>query len=112
MHEINEALLSDPKSKHEKEKYYLGRGCFGIVKLQLYRGIYVAVKEFLPHSVKDDVKNEARLLAQLCHPYLPYLFGVTLLKVSPIVLSCNFMGSLIILIHFLSLYIVSYINKN
>lgn len=44
---------------------------------QLYHGIYVAVKEFLPHSVKDDVKNEAKLLAQLCHPYLPYLFGVT-----------------------------------
>ena len=35
------------------------------------------IKEFLPHSVKDDVNNEARLLTQLCHPYLPYLFGVT-----------------------------------
>ena len=56
----------------------MGRGSFGIVKLQIYRGIHVAVKELLPHSNKEDVRNEAKILAHLCHPYLPYLFGICL----------------------------------
>lgn len=46
------------------------------LRLQLYRGICVAVKELLPKSVKEDVKHEAEILATLCHPYLPHLFGV------------------------------------
>lgn len=58
------------------DSQFIGRGSFGIVKVQQYRGMLVAVKEFLPRSLPDDVMNEARLLAQLCHPYLPYLFGV------------------------------------
>ena len=70
IHEIDEALLSDPIIGGEKKEHYLGRGSFGIVKLQVYRGIHVAVKELLPRSVKEDVKNEAQILARLCHPYV------------------------------------------
>ena len=62
-----------------------------MVKLQLYRGIYVAVKEFLPRSVKEDVKSEAEIFASLCHPFLPYLFGICT-AAKPLQLSCNIMG--------------------
>ena len=48
VHEIKESFLSDPKVDYVEDKHYLGRVCFGIVKLQLYRGIHVAVKELLP----------------------------------------------------------------
>ena len=74
VHEIDETFLSDPIVN--QDPHYLGRGSFGVVKLQIYRGIHVAVKELLPHSLKEDVRNEAHILAQLCHPYLPYLFGI------------------------------------
>ena len=40
------------------------------------QGTVVAVKEFLPRSVVADVLHEASILASLCHPYLPLLFGV------------------------------------
>ena len=66
--EIDHTMLTDLLVK--------GRGCFGIVRVQLYRGIQVAVKEFLPKSVVADVMHEASILAYLCHPYLPLLFGV------------------------------------
>ena len=72
LHEIDEAFLLNLKGGEK----YLGRGCFGIVKLQVYRGILVAVKQLLPQSLKEDVQHEAEILSQLCHPYLPYLFGV------------------------------------
>ena len=32
--------------------------------------------ELLPLSIKDDILHEARVLAHLCHPYLPLLFGI------------------------------------
>ena len=41
--------------------------------MQLYRGIKVAVKEFRPHTICEDVKYEATILATL---NLPYVFGV------------------------------------
>ena len=74
--EIESSMLSDPFLNGEKQECYVGRGSFGVVKLQLYGGIYVAVKELLQRSVKEDVKNEADILAGLCHPFLPYLFGI------------------------------------
>ncbi len=46
---------------------------FSLVRLQLYRGIKVAVKEFRPHTICEDVKYEATILATL---NLPYVFGV------------------------------------
>ena len=51
---------------------YIGRGSFGIVKLQLYRGIYVAVKQFLPRTFINDILNEAKCLTKLSHPNLPH----------------------------------------
>ena len=71
LHEIDEAFLLNLKGG----QIYLGHGCFGIVKLQVYHGILVAVKQLLPQSLKD-VQHEAEILSQLCHPYLPYLLGV------------------------------------
>ena len=46
------------------------------MKLKLFRRIKVAVKELQPQTVLSDVRNEAQTLAKLCHPFLPYLFGV------------------------------------
>lgn len=73
VNEIDTSMLVDLKGQSE---LYVGRGSFGIVRLQLYRGIHVAVKELLPKSVKQDVIHEAEVLARLCHPYLPCLFGI------------------------------------
>lgn len=43
------------------------RGCFGIVRLQEYWGMKVAVKELLPGTFVSDVKKEASILASsLC----------------------------------------------
>ncbi len=51
----------------EDGKPFVGRGSFGI---QMYRNIKVAV------SVAIDVRNEANILAQFSHPFLPHLFGI------------------------------------
>ena len=59
-----------------QEERYAGRGSFGIVKVQSFRGILVAVKMFLPRSLKADVYSEASILQHLCHPYLLHLIGV------------------------------------
>lgn len=61
----------------EQKSVYLGRGSFAIVKAQMYRGIKVAVKEFLPRCVKDDVLQEAAILSHLCHLYLPLLLRIS-----------------------------------
>ena len=47
-----------------------------MVRVQVCRGIKVAVKDYLPHSGACDVRRVARVLSMLCHPYLPLLFGV------------------------------------
>lgn len=52
---------------------YVGRGSFGVVKVQVFRDILVAVKEYLPKSFKLDVVHEAFILSKVCHPYLPLL---------------------------------------
>ena len=39
----------------EHKKVYWGRGSFSFVKVQLYRGLKVAVKEFLLRCIKEDV---------------------------------------------------------
>ena len=38
---------------------FVGRGSFGGVKVQLYRGVLIAVKQFLPRTVVQDVVDEA-----------------------------------------------------
>ena len=74
--EIDEALLLDPAIEHQEPEVYVGQGSFGVVKLKLFRGIKVAVKELQPLTMLKDVKREAYNLAKLCHPFLPYMFGV------------------------------------
>ena len=75
--EIDEANLEDPVFEGERQEVYLGRGSFCIVKLQMYRGLKVAVKRYLPRTVIDDVKREASFLLHICHPSLPLLVGIT-----------------------------------
>ncbi len=67
---------SDVEAQFQVEDVFVGRGCFAVVKLQLFRGIEVAVKELLPRTVLADVLHEASILLQLSHPYVPYLFGI------------------------------------
>ena len=75
---IDPSMLEDPLIDGRCKECYVGRGSFRIVRLQVFRGINVAVKEFLPRTLREDVTNEALILASLCHPYLPLLFGVCL----------------------------------
>ena len=76
IHEIDVAMLESPIINGNVEECFIGTGSFGAVKLQVYRGVHVAVKEFFGRTLKEDVKKEAEVLASLCHPYLPYLFGI------------------------------------
>lgn len=36
----------------------------------------MAVKEYLPHTVRESVEHKALIMSELCHPYLPLVFGV------------------------------------
>ena len=76
IHEIDPQVLANPPHLLDDQLTYIGRGSFSVVKVQVYRGFKVAVKEYLPHSLAFDVRREARVLSMLCHPYLPLLFGV------------------------------------
>lgn len=78
VHQIDLDQLLDPVKDEKPQEVYLGRGSFSVVRLQLYRGIKVAVKEFLPRTFYADVKNEASMLARFCHPYLPFVFGLNI----------------------------------
>ncbi len=88
VHEIDQGLLHDPP---ESTEMYVGRGSFGIVKMQLYRNVKVAVKELLPHSLLDDLNKEANILVRFSHPYLPFLFGV-LITTKPLRIVMQFHG--------------------
>ena len=72
LHEVDLSMLQDPGS----EPVFVGRGSFGVVRLQVFRDIKVAVKELLPHTLLNDVQQEVSILASLSHPLLPFLFGV------------------------------------
>lgn len=76
LQEIGPAMIKDPVVGEDAEEHYVGRGSFGIVKVQVSRGILVAVKQYLPKSLKVNVLHEASMLGQICHPYLPFLIGV------------------------------------
>lgn len=75
---IDPDLLSDPIIGGKQKEFFIGRGSFGVVRMQVYRGIKVAVKEFLPRTIATDVLHEASIMTRLCHPNLPMLFGVCL----------------------------------
>ena len=74
LNNINRTLLRDPKIQGKCN--VLGQGSFGVVKLKTFRGINVAVKECFSRTVLSDVHHEANMLMQVCHPFLPYLFGI------------------------------------
>ena len=80
LHEIHPDLLQDVVVDGDEKEMFIGRGSFGVVRLQFYRRMKVAVKEMLPHTSISDVVKEAAILAQLCHPNLPLLFGVVTSK--------------------------------
>ena len=75
-HEIDPTMLKDPTFVKADEDLWIGRGSFGVVKIQLYRGIKVVCKELRVKTLLQDVHSEASILMRLSHPYLPYLFGV------------------------------------
>lgn len=76
------SLLCEPIEFGESPDLFVGRGSFGVVKCQTYRGISVAVKEFLPCTVKESVEREARLMLELCHPcFLVYALHIIILVV-------------------------------
>ena len=56
--------------------HYLGRGSFGVVSFKMFCGMQVAVKTLHIHCLLEDVQQEASMLVQLCHPFLPHLFGI------------------------------------
>ena len=76
--QIDPMYLIHPRSSDDGKptETYLGSGSFSIVRLQIYHGIKVVVKQFRACSFKDDVAKEAKFLTGLCHPNLPYVFGV------------------------------------
>ena len=65
---IDPDTIKDPLVAGVPQPVYLGRGSFGIVRLQIYRGIDVAVKELLPRAMLTDLMHETQILASLCHP--------------------------------------------
>lgn len=91
LHEIDPALLTNPSKDGQPTEIYLGQGSFSIVQLKVYRGFNVAVKQYRACTEKSDVCNEAMVLSRLCHPYLPYLFGVCT-ESSPYQLVMQFYG--------------------
>ena len=76
--EIDDALLLDPFS--EESEVYVGQGSFAVVKMKTFRGIIFDVKELQPLTMLKDVKQEVCTLSKLCHPCLPYLFGICTAK--------------------------------
>lgn len=74
--EIDPSMLNDPMIDGKQEEQYVGHGSFGVVKVQVFHDILVAVKECLPKSLKVDVVHEASILNKVCHPYLPLLIGI------------------------------------
>lgn len=76
LHEIDPSMLHEPILEGKEKEHFVGRGSFSIVKVQYYRGVLVAVKRFLAHSIKEDVVKEATIVSKLSHPCLPFLYGV------------------------------------
>lgn len=96
LQEIDPSMLVEVnlQGTSESESPYIGCGCFSVVKIQKYRGILVAVKEYLPRTLPVDVMHEARMLVHLCHPYVPCFLGICLSQ-QPLRLVMQFEGILV-----------------
>lgn len=92
--QIDPSMLVEVELPSKSDSSYVGRGSFGIVRVQKYRGILVAVKEYLPNTLSEDVLHEAKILVSLCHPYMPCLLGVCTSK-KPLCLVMQFEGIII-----------------
>ena len=83
---IDSSMLEDPLINGERKECYAGRGSFGIVRVCVFRGIKVAVKEFLPRTLREDVTKEAHILSSRVTPtYLVFLVCVLI----RIVMQCH-----------------------
>lgn len=91
IHQINPSSLTDIDVMTTP---YIARGSFSLVKVQKYRDILVAVKEYLPRTISDDVFHEARLLSSLCHPFVVCLLGICLSQ-KPYCLVTQFEGVIV-----------------
>ena len=56
IHEIDPEVLHNPIDCDDTQ-IHIGRGSFGVVQIQIYCGIKVAVKELLPRSLVSDVRH-------------------------------------------------------
>ena len=74
--EIEPSMLNDPIINSKQEVKYVGRGSFGVVEVQVFHDILVAVKEYQPRSLKSDILHEVSILNKVCHPYLLLLIGI------------------------------------
>ena len=70
---------------------FIGHGSFGVIKFQQYKGIQVAVKEFLPHTRAESVRYKASILPKLSHAYVPLLLGICTSKY-PIIIIMQYHG--------------------
>ncbi len=68
------------------ETVVLGEGCFGKCFLARFKrnGVLVAVKIGQKYGKRysDPLKIEVKMLSQLCHPNIPFFFGITDEKLS------------------------------
>lgn len=64
-------MLLDPVQSvnGQMQECYIDRSAFRVVRLEVNRGMPVAVKDLLPRTLKADARHEAEILACLCHPF-------------------------------------------
>ena len=90
--EISRNLLVAARDKKGNEsKEFLGEGTFGKCFKMYFKGMPVAVKEFNNLSTAEAVRHEALVMSKCCHPSLPHLFGINVMK-KPYVLVSYFYG--------------------
>ena len=71
--EIEPSLFTNPVQKNGQiEDLFVGHSFFAVVKLQLFRGIKVAVKEVLPRTVLSTMKrpSSCNFPTHMFHTYL------------------------------------------
>lgn len=84
-------LVAARDKKGNESKVFLGEGTFGKCFKMYFKGMLVAVKEFNNLSTAEAVRHEALVMSKCCHPSLPHLFGINVMK-KPYVLVSYFYG--------------------